>query len=223
MPVIPFQYVRKASGSVSGTFSSNNVGDLLVLLFNTFGNGVETFPSTITDGAGNVYTKIYSSSSAVYTASTYYVIYACPSCVASGSNLFTSPVAGTVYTASMGVEYTYTSGTVTVDTFAGPIGGLSSISVGNATVGDLAIAVGLNVGGAWTYDPSTNGRFGSSGSSLWQDQVVPSSGNYSQLTTRSGGVGSWNADMILIKAPLPVVIYNPVVHITVGNTLSLGE
>jgi hypothetical protein len=195
-----FEYVHTATmggGGLTGTFASNTAGNLLVLAFINYGTSPVAYPPTITDTAGNTYNLLVQSGAATYTRNAVYGIYACLSCVAASSNTFTIPVPGDTASRTMGVEYT-PGPSVALDTYENAQSIPTTITVPDATAGDLAIGVGLCVAGGWTPDPSTTARYGLTGDTLWQDAIVPSSGTYSQLTTVSGGVGS-SAFLVLIK------------------------
>jgi hypothetical protein len=223
MSLIPFQCVSVATNSgYTGKFTSNIAGDMLVVVFVNFGSGAGSWPETITDSAGNNYTQVYHGTADSYTQIVNYYVYVCPSCVVASNNIFTIPVEGTVYSASMGVEYTYFSPVASLDTSSPVEQNGSFVSVDDASVGDLAIACGLSVSGTWVPDPSTNARYGSTGDILWQDKVVTSSGNYRQLVTAVTGFGS-TAFLMLFKNIPPLTKYFPKICVHVGTTLALGS
>ena len=220
-----FNYVRTASNGYgsTGIFSSNNVGDVLVLGFVGFGDfRTPPFPSTMTDSAGNVYTLLCTGSYFTYTQICLDALYVCPSCVASsGDNSFVMPTTASVGNWAMGVEYT-SAGALSLDSWSGVESLSTPVSVSPTTIGDLAIGIGLNVSGTWTPDPSTTARYNLSFGLIWQDAIVESSGSYTQTFTTVGGVGN-SGFVALIKGTSFNSSYQPVVHVNIGTALPLGE
>jgi len=205
----PWSYVRTASASqaaspsnATGQFTSNNAGHTLVLGFISYGGVTPiNYPDTTTDTAGNTYNLIAQGGCITNNEQTQYAVYLCKSCVSSGANNFTCPVAANTINIAVGVEYTaFTTGTL--DTYAGPLANEpnafpNTLFIDLATQGDLAVGLSFCVSGVCDVDTSATPRY-SSTDYMFQDAPVPSSTNYIQSFTFTGGSGQ-SFFLVLIK------------------------